>query len=200
MKKLICLLVFIFMLPISVMAQDNIPHGSILRGTYKEERINPGFKKPLISSGIFVISPDHGIIWEARDPFATKTIITQNGVAQEVNGQKTMFLGVQKVPFIQQIYKLIGSVLLGNWSMLDKDFIVKKSGDSHKWKVILLSRNSENINMPFNSIEVDGSHFADKVLLKKKDGGTHRLTFKDQVMSEIPLSKDEKASFDMVNH
>jgi len=199
MKKLICLLVCILMFPISAMAQDMIPHGSILRGPYTEERINPGFKKPLISSGIFVISPDNGIIWQAQNPFVTKTVITQNGVAQEVNGQKTMFLDAQKIPFIQQIYKLIGSVLLGNWNVLDKDFIVTKSGDSHKWKVILLSRNQENMNMPFSSIEVDGSHFADKVILKKKDGGTHRLTFKDQVMSEIPLSKDEKASFDMVN-
>lgn len=201
MKKTIILLsALFFILPSLAKAQEAIPQGSVLRGTYQEERVNVGFKKPLRSQGVFVISTDHGIIWEAQKPFSTKTIITQKGIVQEVDHQKTMALDADKIPFIDQLYKLIGSVLVGKWEELDRDFIVQKTGDKNKWKVTISTRHVENENMPFSSIEVSGRRFADKVVLKKKDGGIHTLLFTNQKMSSSPLSTNEMAAYDMVGH
>ncbi len=193
---LLWLLIFI---SLPAMAEEKISADMVLRGIYKETRINPGFKTPLHSAGRFVIAPSQGIIWQAEKPFVTKTVITPKGIGQEINDKKSMNMDAGKIPFLTKLYEMIGGVLAGNWDILEHDFKIQRSGTEKKWQVILTTRKPDDADMPFRSITINGSQFADKIVLDKKDGGSHILTFKNQKLSPLPLAADENAAFKMVS-
>lgn len=195
----ILLLLSFFFLSMPAMAQEKIPVTMVLRGSYQEDRVNPGFKTPLHSEGHFVVAPSEGVIWQAEKPFLTKTVLTKSGIAQEINGQKSMSMGSDKIPFLTRLYQMIGGVLAGDWALLEDDFTIDQSKNNKEWKIILNPRNADNHEMPFSSIVIYGHKFADKVVLKKKDGGSSTLTFHDHKLSPLPLSVEERATFKMVS-
>jgi hypothetical protein len=168
----------------------------VLRGRFVQERQLSGFKTPLKSEGHFVLTPGRGLIWDADKPFAVTTVITPEGLAQNVNGDQTMRLDSAKIPFIGRLYDMLGGALAGDWSKLESDFEVTRTGTPEKWQVSMVPRAADNIAMPFRSIDVSGGRFVEVILLTKPDGDTDTLTLVDQSVAKAPLNPAEAAVFD----
>ena len=171
----------------------------VLRGRFVQERQLSGFKTPLRSDGHFVLAPSRGLIWDAEKPFAVTTVITPEGLAQNVNGGQTLRLDAGKIPFLGRLYDMLGGALAGDWSKMDTDFTVTRSGTPEKWRVSMVPRNADNLAMPFRSIDVTGGRFVDLIVLTKPDGDTDTLTLLDQSVAKAPLAPAETTVFDSVN-
>jgi hypothetical protein len=168
----------------------------VLRGSFVQERQLSGFKTPLRSEGRFVLAPARGLIWEAEKPFAVTTVITPDGLAQTVNGGQTLRLDASKLPFLARLYDMLGGALAGDWSKMEADFTVTRSGDPGNWRVAMVPRNPDNMAMPFRSIDVTGGRFVNVIVLTKPDGDADTLTLRDQSVAKAPLSAAETATFD----
>jgi hypothetical protein len=168
----------------------------VLRGRFVQERQLSGFKTPLKSEGHFVLAPARGLIWDAEKPFAVTTVITPEGLAQNVNGGQTMRLDSAKIPFIGRLYDMLGGALAGDWSKMESDFTVTRTGTPEKWRVSMVPRAADNIAMPFRSIDVSGGRYVDVIMLTKPDGDTDTLTLVDQAVAKAPLNPAEAAVFD----
>lgn len=178
------------------LTQKTVIEGQILRGQFKEEKVLQGFSAPMKSNGHFTIAPGHGLIWAVDKPFAVTTVIKPSGLKQKVNGNKTMEIPSDKVPFLVRLYNMLGGTLSGDWTALEADFIVTKSGTQDKWKVVLEPRQKNNPAMPFSLITVTGSNFVDNVVMQKLGGDKDTITFFNQkVITETPNSQ-EKADLD----
>ena len=177
------------------LGQLGIGGNEVLRGNFIEQRHLKGFNGPMISEGYFVVAPTHGLIWGLEKPFPTTTVITPAGLAQFVNGANVMHLPAQKMPFMLHLYETLGGVLTGNWSALETDFIVKRSGGAQGWQITLQPRHADNPAMPFSSISIGGHRFVEQVLMQKADGDSDTLTFSNASVSASPPTAEENQVF-----
>jgi hypothetical protein len=199
MKLISLLLLVILVGSTSALAEGptgkRLSEGQVLRGQFVQERHLQGFDNPLRSEGRFVLAPGHGLIWQTEKPFAVTTVITAAGLAQEVNGNRTLKLDAAKLPFLDQLYGMLSGALTGDWSKLDTGFAVTRKGSDQQWQVTLQPRKTGDPAMPFTAIDAAGGQFIDELTLTKPDGDFDKLGFHDQAISEQPLSAAEKATF-----
>lgn len=189
-----CLFLALLFLPNLVWAEEHhiIFSGEVLRGSFSQERRLKDFKAPLRSTGNFVIAPSHGLIWSVKTPFPIITVITPKGLVQEVEGNQTMNLPAQKIPFLLHLYDMLSGTLAGDWSSLAKEFTINKTGDEQKWKVQLLPlKTTDETSMPFSSITATGSKFIEKIELNRADGDSDYIIFHNQKLSTDPLTEHE---------
>lgn len=167
----------------------------ILRGQFTQTRRLTGFDKPLVSEGRFVIAPLQGLLWIAEKPFATVTVMTEAGLAQSRNGVRTMAVSAQKMPFVVQLYRMIGGVLKGDWSALQNEFALQQSGSPQQWTLRLVPRRADNAAMPFQEIKVQGGLVVQDVVMQRPNGDTDALSFTDVQLTQGALTDEEKALF-----
>ncbi|MGE5540453.1 MAG: outer membrane lipoprotein carrier protein LolA [Gemmatimonas sp.] len=168
----------------------------VLRGRFVQERQLSGFKSPLRSEGHFVLAPSRGLIWDADKPFAVTTIITPDGLAQNIDGSQALRLDAAKVPFLSRLYDMLGGALSGDWRRMEADFTVTRTGNDKSWRVSMVPRTSDNVAMPFRSIEVTGGRFVDVIVMTRPDGDTDTLRLLDQSLARGDPTPGESAVFD----
>lgn len=195
---MLALFLLLCLLPMSAQAagpEGGLEDGQVLRGRFVQERHLQGFNAPLHSEGRFVLAAGKGLIWRVEKPFAVTTAISPSGLVQAVGGSETMRLSASRLPFLAQLYAMLGGALAGDWQALEPDFTVEKSGDGKSWQVTLRPRDSPDPpTMPFDSLVAKGSRFVDAVRINKADGDFDALGFLDQTLGKDPLSPEESAA------
>jgi len=172
----------------------SVGQGEVLRGRFMQERRIKGFERPLVSSGDFVLAPGVGLIWRTERPFAIVTVITGEGLTQEVDGTETTRLTAARLPFLGRLYDLLGAALSGDWQALGTQFQVTRHGDAKQWDLTLVPRTgADPLTMPFRSITLHGGQFLDEVWIVRLDDDSDRLVFADQTLGAGGLSGTEVA-------
>jgi len=199
MARFICLALFLTSLPSCAMAieapagQVHIDATQILRGHFTEQRQSDKDKEPLETSGHFVVAPANGLIWGIEVPFPTATIVTPNGVTQELGGMAVK-LPVKKN--LRHLYDMIGGALAGNWNALESDFTITRSGNAKNWQMLLTARPNATPNKsPYSTITVSGSRFVENIVMVKANGATDSFNFSNATLSPLPLASDERIAF-----
>ncbi len=174
---------------------EALPPGAKIQGHFVEDKTMPGFTTPLHSEGEFIIAPARGVIWRNDKTFATTMIITPAGIAQDVDGERTMSMAANRIPVMSHLYTVIGGIMAGDRHALDADFIITESGDAAHWRLHATPRQQVGPAMPFTAIDVSGGRLVDHVILTRAEGGSDQLTFIKQCVSSTPLSARDDAAF-----
>jgi len=176
-------------------ARRTLAPGEILRGGFIQLRYLKGFDKPLRTSGDFLLVPGRGLIWRAESPFAMVTIITPGGLIQQIDGRETMHLPAARVPALARLYDMFSASLAGNWSVLESQFNVVRSGDDRQWTIALKPRSEAGSGgaLPIKSVELKGGAFLDEARIDKPDGDWDHLQFQRQSLSSTPLTAADAA-------
>jgi hypothetical protein len=172
-------------------SQTVIDINHILRGQFTQEHVSYAGNAPFSSSGHFVVSPGHGLIWGTEKPVATTTIITPRSAAQDFGG-----LAI-KLPIrnLEHLYGIISSALAGDWSRVEEDFIIGRSNDAHGWHILLTPRPGNGVKLGYTTITVSGHKFIENMIMAKADGSYDGLTFSDMTLEAASLSKMERLLF-----
>jgi Outer membrane lipoprotein carrier protein LolA-like len=165
--------------------------GQVLRGQFVQERRMEGFSAPLKTSGDFILAPEQGLIWQARQPFAVTTVMTAKGISQQNGSVEMLNLPSNKAPFLAQLYNILGGALAGDTRMLEMHFDVVQSKDANGWHLALTPRPEAGANLAIRDILIDGTRFADHVVIHKVTGDRDELTFTGQSLNNDPLSAAE---------
>ena len=184
---------------VSADVAPRIAEGEVLRGHFIQERHLRGFAAPLRSEGQFLLAPGRGLIWKTETPFAVTTVITESGLIQEVNGNRTLHMPAARLPFLSRLYRMLGGALAGDWQGLEDDFTLAREGSDVNWRLNMTPKKTDEMTMPFRSIIVTGKRFVDQVTLSKPDDDFDQLTFLDQVLSSTPLSADDALALSSVD-
>lgn len=169
--------------------------GEVLRGNFVQLRQMKGFDKPLKAEGRFTIAPGYGLIWRVEKPFASVTVITKTGLLQETAGTRTTALSVKKMPFVAQLYDLIGGMLTGDMEALQKPFVVERLPAGEGWRIRLTPKKRGDAMMPFVEIRAHGGRAVEDVVMVKTGGDTDTLTFSNVAVVKAAPSDEEKADF-----
>lgn len=169
--------------------------GQVLRGHFMQERRLLGLQAPLRSDGRFTLAPGHGLAWMTERPFAINTIITKAGLVQELDGDRTLSLPADRLPFLTKLYGMISGALSGDWGALESDFDLVRGDVDKGWRVELTPRRPDDPAMPFRSIALAGGQFVETITLSRPNGDVDHLVFSAQALSSSPLSIEETAAF-----
>lgn len=167
--------------------------GEVLRGRFVQERHLSGFASALRTEGRFVLAPGHGLIWEAETPFAVRTVITPAGLSQRVGEEETLRLSAKRIPFLARLSDMLTGTLARDWSALEPDFSLSRSGEAAAWQVVLTPRRAPDpATMPFERIVVTGGRLVDSVEMARPGGDADTVRFTEQTVSPGPLREDER--------
>lgn len=172
-----------------------VSKGQVLRGQFDQQRTLAGLEKPVRSHGRFVLAPGQGLIWHVEAPFEIVTVITPDGLQQKVKGGVTTRIPADRLPFLRKLFELLGGSLAGDWTALQRQFRLTRSGDATGWTARLEPQSSEGPGIPFTSIRLKGGRFVDQVELLKPNGDHDLITFRDQSLTPGPPRPNEAAAF-----
>lgn len=174
--------------------QIRIKADKVLRGNFEQEHQVKLSDNPILSSGAFVVAPSHGLIWNITKPFPTSTVVSQDNAAQVVGGL------VVKLPVknLRRLYDMVGGALAGDWSKLEQDFVIKRSGSAEQWQMLLTPKPGRPSPLPYITITVSGGKFVENIVMTKADGRCDTLSFSNAVLTAAPPTAQEVALFDKV--
>jgi outer membrane lipoprotein-sorting protein len=161
----------------------------LLRGTFEQARQVQGFRQPLRSSGRFVLSREHGVLWLTEKPFPSSLSVTSRGLVAE-NGGQVRRIDTEKEPGLRAVNSLLADLLGGELARLEQDFSIRiEHEDADGWKLALTPK-GEPLNRVFNAIGLQGAAYVESVSLDESNGDATRITF-SQLAQEPALSDAE---------
>jgi hypothetical protein len=168
-----------------------------LHGRFVEERHLKGLSSTLKSEGSFVLAPGKGLIWRIEQPIQTLTVITPAAIRQIINGSEVQHIDAARVPFIAHFYDMLNGSLIGDWSAMRHDFVVKSTGDRQAWRTVLTPLQPDDpIAGMLASIVISGGKMVDSVDINRTNGDSEHMAFLDQKVSNVPLVGEEARLLD----
>ncbi len=165
--------------------------GQILRGKFEQFRTLKGFGAPLKSAGSFTLAVDRGLIWRTETPFAMMTIMTRNGLIQRSEGGGSTQLPADRVPFMTQLYNMLGGALGGDWGAMSSTFAMARKDTKTGWQVTFTPLQQDSAGFPLQSIAVSGRQNVDDVVMAKPNGDQDRIVFAQQRITADGLTAEE---------
>ena len=175
-----------------------LKEGQILRGRFEQFRTLKGFGAPLKSTGSFTLAVERGLIWRTESPFAVMTIMTGNGLVQRSEGGGTTRLPAARVPFMTQLYNMLGGALGGDWGAMATTFAMTRKDSKNSWQLTLTPLQQDSSGVPLQSIVVNGRQNVDDVVMAKPNGDQDRIVFAQQRITSEDLTGEEVALLDAI--
>ncbi|WXL25292.1 outer membrane lipoprotein carrier protein LolA [Ectopseudomonas mendocina] len=164
---------------------------AVVRGPLIQEKHLRALPKPLTSRGQFVLSGEHGLLWQLQSPLKQDYRITQNGIA------KRTAAGWQQQPgqdVAAQQSRLFLAVLKGDHSGLARDFQLELSGTADNWQ-LNLTPNSLLLKQIFSRIQIEGGALVKQIELSETQGDRTVLRLPDSQTGDA-LSEQELRDFE----
>lgn len=164
-----------------------------LHGRFEQVKQLKGIRRPLKSTGRFVVSKGVGVLWISEKPLSSELRITEQGLSVFSKGVRQKGLDGTGAP-----QHLIGEVALSVFSSdikaMQAHFDVNGSVEGKNWKGQLKPKDA-GMARAIRSIDLKGSAFAEELSLQEANGDLSRITF-SSVKADRPLTTDEKKLFE----
>ncbi len=166
----------------------------ITKGDFRQIKLIFRLKREMVSTGVFVISADDGILWETQNPYASTMVMTKNSLVQiNAKGKKTLMNSETNATFAQ-FANVLSSVFNANPKTLTENFNVEVVGTSSEaWNINLTPKNS-SIKKFIASIDMAGHGSIEIMTLHEPNGDYIRYEFMNHIYPE-KLTDEEKSAF-----
>jgi hypothetical protein len=140
-----------------------------LRGDFTQTKTVPGFAKPLVSRGDFVLARGRGVLWRTLKPFASELRLTRDEIRATQGGQTSMRLDAAREPAVRVINTLMFSLLNGDVSGLAELFELSGSTRGAGWQLSLAPRPGA-LRQVLQRVELEGDAFVRRIQLFEANG------------------------------
>ena len=141
-----------------------------INSSFIQERRISVLPLPLVSTGNFKFQYQEGILWETLKPIQSTIIISENGIQEENNFERTEIGGSS------QIGKVLLGLFSGDLASLESYFFIVTKGDVNKWNLFLEPKNSL-VSSQIASISIEGRESVDSIYLVEANGDSSSLKF-----------------------
>jgi Outer membrane lipoprotein carrier protein LolA len=156
-----------------------------LRGEFTQTKKVPGFAKPLVSRGDFVLARGRGVLWRTVKPFASELRLTQNEIRATQGGQTSMRMDAAREPAVRLITTLMFSLLNGDVSGLAEVFELSGSTNGAGWQLSLTPRPGA-LQQVLKKVELEGDGFVRRIQLFEANGDESLIQLAGQRMDVAP--------------
>jgi len=168
----------------------------LLRGEFQQSKTVAGFRKPLQSTGDFVLSRSEGVLWHTRHPFASTLVLTRDRVlSKQADGTTMLRLDAGEQPAVRAINELLFGLLQGDVAKLSQQFRIDGAvPDRTSWQ-LLLTPTDPTIARMFLRIELQGDRHVRQVRFEEANGDATLIRF-EHLATTPPLSDAERKAFE----
>ena len=147
----------------------------VQKGSFEQSKAVKGFKRPLKSSGEYVVTRGHGVQWNTLLPFASQLTVSADEISSKQGRTEVFKLDAKSEPTVRVITQLLFSLLAGDLTALESYFTATGEVGAEHWSIELQPK-SEALKKVFVSISLQGDRAVRSVLLKELSGDTTSIT------------------------
>jgi hypothetical protein len=163
---------------------------ALLRGAFIQEKHLRALPQPLTSKGLFVLSAEHGLLWQLRSPLQQDYRIDATGIARRTEQGWQQQAGQDSAG---QQSRLFLAVLRGDHAGLARDFEPRLVGSADAWQLTLTPR-SALLKQIFSAIRIHGGALVERIELQEAQGDSTLLRLPDSRPGDS-LSTQERHAF-----
>ncbi len=178
-----CLVLF-FALIVSVHAAPSlkiIPNGQSLKVLFTQHRYLADLPNPIVSKGELLLWNGKGVIWRTKEPFPSTILITNKGVLQIENENKTLMMqeGQEGV-----IFEMLSKLISGSFSEVKGFSTASLPPLKGKWR-LRLNPTNEHLQSIFSFLAIEGDDYVSYVTIHRSNGDKDEIFFNNHsVFSE----------------
>lgn len=150
-----------------------------LRGEFTQAKKVPGFAKPLLSRGDFVLARGRGVLWRTTQPFASELRLTRDEIRATQGGQTAMRLDAAREPAVRLINTLMFALLDGDVSGLADVFELGGAVKGATWRLTLLPRPGP-LQQVLKKVELEGDAYVRRIQLFEANGDESLIQLANQ--------------------
>ena len=155
--------------------KSKLSDAAVQRGAFEQSKQVKGFKRPLKSSGSYVVTKGEGVQWNTLKPFPSELSVKADEISSKQNGAEVFRLDAKSEPTVRMITQLLFSLLAGDLAALESQFVATGEVGADRWSINLQPK-SDGLKKVFASIALEGDRSVRSVLLKEQNGDTTTIT------------------------
>ena len=109
-------------------------------GTFEQRKRVQGFKRPLTSSGTYLVTRGRGVRWTTLQPFQSELTVTASDITSTQGGAQVYHLDARTEPGVRVVTELLLSLLGGDLEGLQRSFTVEGEVAAGRWTLALTPR------------------------------------------------------------
>lgn len=153
---------------------------AVQKGSFEQSKQVKGFKRPLKSSGTYVVTKGKGVEWNTLKPFPSELVVTAEEISSKQGGAEVFRLDAKTEPTVRMITQLLFSLLAGDLAALESQFIAKGEVGAARWSIVLEPK-SDALKKVFTTISLEGDRQVRSVLLKELSGDSTTIALTPEV-------------------
>ncbi|HEX5754909.1 MAG TPA: outer membrane lipoprotein carrier protein LolA [Arenimonas sp.] len=169
----------------------------VLRGQFEQVRQLQGFRNPLRSRGVFLLARDHGMLWDTREPFASRMVLTRARLLTRLpDGSTRVLLDGTRTPALSALNALLLALLAGDLEALTQQFEAEQTLNADGSWTLRLQPREVDMRKAIARVELAGDRYVRQITISEPGGDSTHIRFLE--LSEVPatLSSDEVAQFE----
>ena len=166
----------------------------ILRGEFSQAKSIRILKKPLKSSGSFVLVRGKGVLWSTAKPMASLLKVTQGEITQIKGGKPAFSLKAGEQPALKLVGRVLFAVFSADLAALKQDFEITGSVEGGHWKARLKPKEAW-VAKAAKQISLEGGKALQGLEIDEANGDHTAIRF-SKVDLKAVLSPAEKALFE----
>ncbi|WP_283150662.1 outer membrane lipoprotein carrier protein LolA [Silvimonas soli] len=174
--------------------QSKLIDAPVIHGQFTQARQLVGVKKPLTSTGSFLVDKQRGVIWKAEKPFPSTLRVTRGEILQKNGDQVMMKLSGDKEPTVKTVSGLLFSLFSGDVGALGRLFNADGSVTGKNWKLSLTPKDAA-LGKLISGIQLQGSGTVEHIQLNAASGDVTQIDMHD-VTTAPALTPTESAYFE----
>lgn len=165
-----------------------------LRAEFAQERQLTSPAITLRSSGELLLSKKEGLWWQQNQPFGMTLILTDDALLQQLEGEAAQPLLASGDTKMQQFQRLLRDLLVVDLQALAQHFSLTPLTTTSGW-ALKLEPKAAPLNQLFTHFELAGDQLVKQLTMKDSDGGTTLIYFSQHLVSNTPLTEEDRAVF-----
>jgi hypothetical protein len=154
---------------LAAQVKAKLDEAPVQRGTFESKKQVKGFKRPLVSSGQYVVTKGQGVQWNTLKPFASELTVKADEISNKQGGAEVFKLDANKEPTVRLITQLLFSLLSGDLATLATHFEATGDVKEKDWAIELTPK-SEGVKKVFTTISLKGDRAVRSVVLREASG------------------------------
>lgn len=147
----------------------------VQKGTFEQSKQVKGFKRPLKSSGAYVVTRGEGVQWNTLKPFPSELSVKADEISSKQGGTEVFRLDAKSEPTVRLITQLLFSLLAGDLAALESQFIATGEVGAARWSINLQPK-SDGLKKVFARISLEGDASVRCVSLEEQNGDSTTIT------------------------
>jgi len=156
-----------------------INEDTLLKATFKQQRFLQGITRPILSNGEMLLLGNKGIIWETKNPFSNRMLITHRGVYRIVNKKPRIVSKTGNNVIMSLISKILNGSLTDGVKAFNVNILSRPN--AKRWKIELTPKDKKMQSF-VNNIKIEGVKFVQSIVIQHANGGKDIITMENHAI------------------